>query len=122
MDEFNAEELLSRVKAEIMANDLDATEEQADKTARQFIENIVKAAASGDGGVIGIGGNVFTYNGNGVTSVSPESTSSAKHSRIAETVKRLPLLLRTISTSAAGRSFRPKHRKSSKKSSPRSTS
>lgn len=73
MDEFNAEELLRRVKAEIMANDLDATEEQADKTARQFIENIVKAAASGDGGVIGIGGNVFTYNGNGVTSVSPET-------------------------------------------------
>ena len=34
MDEFNAEELLRRVKAEIMANDLDATEEQADKIGR----------------------------------------------------------------------------------------
>lgn len=60
MDEFNAEELLRRVKAEIVADDPDVTEEQADKTARKFIEDIVKAGSSSDGQIIGIGDQIFT--------------------------------------------------------------
>lgn len=60
MDEFNVEELLRRVKEEIMSNDPDADEEKADKAARQFIEHIVNAGSSSDGQIIGIGDQIFT--------------------------------------------------------------
>ena len=58
MDDFNAEGLLQKVKAQIMRENPDTSEEKAEEAARNFIKYIVKAG--GDGGIMGIGNEVIT--------------------------------------------------------------
>lgn len=64
MDEIiDVGELLSRIKKEIKAGDPDISDEELDKKARDFIQVIVKAGASPDGQIIGIGDKVFSLGG-----------------------------------------------------------
>lgn len=71
-DNFNIQELLSKITKQIMADAPDITEEQADKEARRFIEHIVKAGSGGDGCIIGIGNQIITMgDGSRETSADP---------------------------------------------------
>lgn len=63
MDEFNAEGLLQKVKAQIMKDAPDVTEEKAEEAARNFIKCVVKAGSDGGGCIIGIGDEVITTGG-----------------------------------------------------------
>lgn len=47
MDDFNVEEFLRRIKAQVMSENPDFTEERADKAARQILEGFVKAGDNG---------------------------------------------------------------------------
>lgn len=60
MDDFNAEGLFQKIKAQIMRDVPDVTEEKAEEAARNFIKCVVKASSDGDGCIIGIGDEVIT--------------------------------------------------------------
>lgn len=55
MDDFNVEDFLHKIKAQITSDNPDVTEEQADKAARQILEGFVKAGSKGSdfSGIIG---------------------------------------------------------------------
>ncbi len=55
MDDFNVEDFLRKIKAQINSDNPDLTDEQADKAARQLLEGFVKAGDKGFdlGGLLG---------------------------------------------------------------------